>query len=81
MSGDKTSGDILYAGIAVCSIRCIQLILVASPLQAIDVENLVEKLEVEVAWYTEDRVNTDLMDTFPHVTPEGDFVFRHDGYV
>jgi hypothetical protein len=46
-------------------------------LQARDVEDGVEELEVEVAGDTEDGVDADLVDAFPHVAAEGDFAVCH----
>jgi hypothetical protein len=41
------------------------------------VENGIEELEVEVSGYTKDSVDPDLVDAFPHISPEGDLSGRH----
>lgn len=52
MGSDEATRHTLQFTIAVCRIGRVEFVLIADPLESIDMEYCVKELEVEVSWYS-----------------------------
>lgn len=76
VGGDNDTGDARLTSVAIGSVSSVQLVTSSNPFEALNIVDVVQKLEVEITRHTEDVLNANLIKTLEKIGTQRD-ISRH----